>query len=67
MSFVKYSIGGPITSVEDKDGVEEREAVDTMKDQESYLMTCKKCGLQHMVFKGEAERTCFCGFVMRLN
>lgn len=67
---MKYSIGGPITSVRDEDGTEKREESmpqDSMNDQTSYIIVCNKCGLQHMILQGELARACFCGNIIKLG
>lgn len=54
--IIKYSIG-QITEVKDKESVEKREEKEMlMGDAMTY---CKKCGLQHLIVKGE-DRVC-CG------
>jgi len=60
MSFVKYSLGGKITSVQDADGVEERE-VGGIEREISTVLVCKKCGIQHALMAGESDRKCSCG------
>jgi len=63
MALIKYSIG-PITSVKDKDSVEEREDITPVME-ETVLLLCKKCGLQHMIFKNE-KRAC-CGAMIKTD
>jgi hypothetical protein len=64
--FIKYSVGGAITSVEDKDGIEQREVDDTeIKCEGAMIATCK-CGMQHMLMKEEV-RVCCCGNSVAVN
>lgn len=67
MAMIKYSIGGPITSVEDKDGIEKREEApnNCIAEQAGYIVVCDKCGIQHMLLKGE-DRSC-CGKTLQVN
>lgn len=59
MGFVKYSIGGPITSVRDKDSVENKEApLQSMAEQRISVVVCKKCGLQHAISENEKRICC---------
>jgi hypothetical protein len=62
MSMIKYSIG-QITSVEDKEGVEERELATA--ELTGRLIICKKCGIQHMISKGDS--VICCGDEIRFN
>lgn len=68
MAFVKYSVGGPITSVEDKDGVEKREEAtnNCTAEQAGYIVVCGKCGIQHLLLNAEDNRIC-CGQVLKIN
>jgi len=68
MAFIKYSIG-QITEIKDQDSVEKREEAvsNSMSDQSSYIIVCKKCGIQHMILQGELARACFCGNVIKLG
>lgn len=65
MSFIKYSIGGQITSVTDDNSVEEKEVVATTKAGFDKLAVCNNCGLQHAI--DEHGCTCACGNTIRLN
>lgn len=56
--MIKYSIGGPITSIKDENSVEEKENTNAL-DQVINVIVCKKCGLQHALIKNE-QRIC-CG------
>lgn len=59
MGFVKYSIGGPITSVKDKDSVENKEASSFQNpEQKINVVICKKCGLQHALSENEKRICC---------
>lgn len=66
MAFVKYSVG-QITTVEDKDGVEKREELNSNANTEltGNLVVCGKCGLQHMIAQG-SKAVC-CGNTIRSN
>ena len=57
MALIKYSIG-PITSVKDKDSVEERENPASAATDKSVMVLCKKCGLQHMIANSETRVCC---------
>jgi hypothetical protein len=66
--FTKYSVEGPILSIQDKDGIENKEPVtDDVDERKNYVVVCKKCGLQHLFLNDEKERTCICGYFMRLE
>lgn len=70
MALMKYSVGGPITSVRDQESTEKREEnapQDSMADQTSYIIVCKQCQIQHMILQGEVKRTCFCGNIIKLG
>lgn len=70
MAFIKYSVGGPITSVRDEESTEKREETppqSSMIDQTSYIIACKQCGIQHMILQGELARACFCGNIIKLG
>lgn len=57
--IMKYSIGGPITSVEDQESIERKEDVVPATMSESInVVICKKCGLQHMIEKNEIRLCC---------
>ena len=59
MAFIKYSMGGPITSVEDNESVEKREEVGTpLVTTATHMVICKKCGLQHMISENETRVCC---------
>ena len=55
MAFTKYSVG-QIIEVKNGESVESRE-VATLVDDLTYAV-CKKCGLQHMISKGEKRICC---------
>jgi len=61
--FIKYSIG-KITSVEDKDGVKTIEAGQI--EPEGKLLTCKKCGLQHLIKPNSLDIIC-CDVILKAN
>lgn len=63
--ITKYSMGGPITSIEDEDSVEQMEENNVIAAQENFIIICKKCGIQHMMLKVET-RVC-CGIVMEFD
>jgi hypothetical protein len=66
--FTKYSVEGPILSIEDKDGTQNIEAPNNdVKEQMNRIVVCKKCGIQHMLIDDEKEKTCMCGYEMRLE
>lgn len=70
MAFIKYSIGGKITKVQDRDenvATEESSQASSMTDDTSYLIVCGKCKLQHMVLQGEVSRACNCGNTINLK
>lgn len=70
MALMKYSVGGPITTVRDEESTEKREesvAPNSMTDQSSYIIVCKQCQIQHMILQGEISRTCFCGNIIKLG
>ena len=67
MALIKYSIGGKITSVEDSDSIEQREAaLEIQNDSGAKLVVCKKCGLQHMI-SVDNKNICSCGALLQLN
>jgi hypothetical protein len=69
MAFIKYSVGGPITSVKDENSVEKREdklPSNSMEDRMSHIIVCTKCGIQHMILQGELSRSCFCGHIIKI-
>lgn len=66
MGFIKYSIGGKITSVVEVDGMEERE--DDGRDLSCIgVQVCNKCGLQHMIVRSETDTICSCGNTLKTN
>ena len=68
MMFTKYSVEGPILSIEDKDGVQSIETtINDAKDKMIRIVVCKKCDIQHMLLNDEKEKTCMCGYEMRLE
>lgn len=54
--IIKYSIGGSITSVADKDGIEVRE--ENTKEIDGKRASCDKCGLQYVIKDGDSVRCC---------
>lgn len=69
MALIKYSIGGPITTIKDEESTEKREenlTQNAMAEQPSYIIVCKQCHIQHMILQGEASRACFCGNIIKL-
>lgn len=74
MALVKYSIGGPITSVVERrsneDSVEKREEAPletAATDEASYIIVCGKCKIQHMILAAELSRACSCGNTVKLG
>ena len=67
MAMIKYSVGGPITSIEDQDSVEKKEdpILTAATEQANVLLVCQKCGIQHMISNGES-RTC-CGSLIKTD
>ena len=64
--FVKYSIGGSITSIKDKDGIDSREESTTLAEKQAdKLIICGGCGIQHALFLEEGERKCSCGRIIK--
>lgn len=66
MALIKYSIGGPITTIKDENSVEKREEAPT-NNQPSYIIVCGKCQIQHMILHSEQSRTCSCGNNIKLG
>lgn len=65
MAILKYSMGGPITSIRDQDSVEKREEVIPVDEQATLVILCNKCGIQHMISAIE-QRIC-CGSIIKTD
>ncbi len=63
--IVKYSIGGPITSVVEADEVQEKEPI-IIPEQLNKLAVCNECGIQHLVTDKRTYK-CACGNIIRFN
>lgn len=64
MAIKKYSMGGPITSVKDKDSIEQKEEKEDITD--GKLAVCSKCGIQHLLVN-EKSKKCACGNLVQFN
>jgi hypothetical protein len=62
----KYSIGGQIIEIKDKDGIEIREAV-CNSENACKIIICSGCGIQHGVGAEKTIVKCGCGKVTSLN
>jgi hypothetical protein len=65
--LIKYSIGGPITSIEDKDVVEKREEKHIDITDDDKIAICSKCGIQYMIKVSQDTNKCSCGGIVQIN